>query len=450
MKLFLSELLNPGEIHFGIIAALLYMLPLKRKKLFLIRFCTAGLPLMLAGTGIVLLRRALIRKLEWGYLWNIPTEIVLFGIMTPLIIITLLAGVFRFCCNIQWIDALYGAFCADLTQHLAYTVFELFFPYASHRASRPLLPQTLWIECLSAAVIFGLTYFLLAKRLPQNGKYPLSCIRLLPTLLLIFLTGRAIGIITEHAYILKNSYFFQFIQLYDILLVSTLLTTQLLQRKKSDLEESIAVNRQIQQMQEREYQLFRRNTETLNHNFHDLRHLLNALKFESSNTTPEELLALNAQIDIYDCAINSGSRELDALLVDALLRCQKSTIQWTCVADGSAVKHISPVDLYVMLGNALDNAIESASEDPDALKRFLCISIWRRAQFAFIKIENNCPHSITFEDNLPQTTKSSSEFHGYGTKSIRDICRKYEGEYTMSAQNAVFTLDLVFPIPQRD
>ena len=447
MKMFFTELLNPGEIHFSVLAALLFMLPLNKKERFPTRFCTAGIPLILLGTGIVLLRRDLIRILNWGYLWDIPGEMVIFSVLTPLILIALIAGMFCFCCHIRWKDALYGAFCVNLTQYLAYSIFEMLLPNASHRASRPLVPETFWIECLITAFIFCLSYFFLAKRLPRNGSYPAGNTRALPLLVLILVMGRAVGLITEHAYVLESSYLFQLIQLHDILLTATLLVTQILQRQKADLEESIAVNMQIQQLQQREYQLFRRNTDSLNHRLHDLRHLLGAMKYENQASYSKEMQKLRDYIAVYDCAISTGNEALDALLIDAALRCQSHNIQWTCYADGAALSFLSPTDLYVIFGNALDNAIESALREPDTSRRFLFVNIWRKAQFVFVKIENSCPQSVTFENGLPQTTKEEPELHGFGTKSIRNVCSRYHGECSMSVHDSTFSLDLVFPIP---
>ena len=96
---------------------------------------------------------------------------------------------------------------------------------------------------------------------------------------------------------------------------------------------------------------------------------------------------------------------------------------------------------------ALDNAIEAAALEADPSMRFLFVNIWRKEQFTFIRIENTCSQSIVFEDGVPKTTKKNPELHGFGTKSIQNICRKYNGECSMSLHNNTFSLDIVFPIP---
>ena len=41
------------------------------------------------------------------------------------------------------------------------------------------------------------------------------------------------------------------------------------------------------------------------------------------------------------------------------LICENSGIHINCVADGSLLAFMNPVDLYTLFGNALDNAIEA-------------------------------------------------------------------------------------------
>ncbi len=53
------------------------------------------------------------------------------------------------------------------------------------------------------------------------------------------------------------------------------------------------------------------------------------------------------------------------------------------MADGSAVSFIDPIDLYTMLGNALDNAIESAAKISDPQKRLISVNIWKKRTNGF-------------------------------------------------------------------
>ena len=118
------------------------------------------------------------------------------------------------------------------------------------------------------------------------------------------------------------------------------------------------------------------------------------------------------------------------------------------MADGHAVSFIDSIDLYTLLGNALENAIESASQVENPQKRFLSVNIWRKERMAFLKIENYCETEPHFQNGLPVTTKNNNSFeHGYGMRSIRSVVRRYDGELKISTMNHVFTLSVLLPIP---
>ena len=105
------------------------------------------------------------------------------------------------------------------------------------------------------------------------------------------------------------------------------------------------------------------------------------------------------------------------------------------------------VDLCRLIGNALDNAVESVSkiEIPD--KRFLSVNIWKVGGLSFIKIENYCLEVPEFKDGLPLSTKLDKTEHGYGMQSIRMITETYNGQFKINVQNNIFSLNIMFPCP---
>ena len=119
----------------------------------------------------------------------------------------------------------------------------------------------------------------------------------------------------------------------------------------------------------------------------------------------------------------------------------------SCMADGSAVSFIDPIDLYTMLGNALDNAIESAAKISDPQKRLISVNIWKKERMAFIKIENYCDTILEFHNGLPVTTKSNASEHGYGMQSIQNVVERYGGEWKVQAEDQMFMLNIMLPIP---
>ena len=66
-----------------------------------------------------------------------------------------------------------------------------------------------------------------------------------------------------------------------------------------------------------------------------------------------------------------------------------------------------------------------------------------------ITVYNYCAQeNFVFKDGLPQTTKRQGELHGFGLKSVRRICDKYEGTLDIYPENNLFNVSILFPIPK--
>jgi sensor histidine kinase regulating citrate/malate metabolism len=117
------------------------------------------------------------------------------------------------------------------------------------------------------------------------------------------------------------------------------------------------------------------------------------------------------------------------------------------MADGKILSFIRHVDLYALLGNALDNAIESVQKTDDLEKRMIFLNIARRGETLLIHLENYCEVQPQFKDGLPITTKADRTSHGIGTKSIAYIVGKYDGNAVFGWDGELFRLDITIPIP---
>ena len=100
---------------------------------------------------------------------------------------------------------------------------------------------------------------------------------------------------------------------------------------------------------------------------------------------------------------------------------------------------MSQVDIYSLFGNALDNAIECLKGLP-VEERHVKLQVKNIGDMVNIICENTCHTKLKFENGLPATTKDDTYNHGFGTKSIKSICKKYAAEFKMSANGEIFAL----------
>jgi sensor histidine kinase regulating citrate/malate metabolism len=117
------------------------------------------------------------------------------------------------------------------------------------------------------------------------------------------------------------------------------------------------------------------------------------------------------------------------------------------MVDASQLDFMSTLDIYALLGNALDNAIESVSKNMDKEKRVVSLTISANGSFLCIQTNNYYEGKMQFEDGIPITTKKNRTYHGFGMKSMKHLAEKYGGSLYTSLNNDIFMLQIVIPIP---
>ena len=181
--------------------------------------------------------------------------------------------------------------------------------------------------------------------------------------------------------------------------------------------------------------------EAINRKCHDLRHQLAALRFAGDDERNRLIEETRRAIDIYDSTFDTGNPALDTLLTERSFHCANLDIRLSCTIGARTLGTIGVVDLYTMVGNALDNSIEAAVKLDDPDSRTVTLSIVQRGSLVVIAISNYFSGTLSIGgDGLPATTKADVSSHGIGIASIRSIARRYGGDVTVDAVDGTFTL----------
>ena len=110
--------------------------------------------------------------------------------------------------------------------------------------------------------------------------------------------------------------------------------------------------------------------------------------------------------------------------------------------------HIQSYDIGVIIGNALDNAIEACrklkAEQQDA-ETFIRISSFTRGKMFFIEVENSFNGKVRRkkQSEFPVTEKSDNRAHGMGLANIKHTAEKYHGGVDWTAEGKVFMLSVM-------
>lgn len=203
---------------------------------------------------------------------------------------------------------------------------------------------------------------------------------------------------------------------------------------------------------EKQRRLSEENIEAINRKCHDLKYQVAALRQlaadgNHSKAYDDAVDALEKDVMIYDSIAKTGYGGIDILLTEKSLLCDKKGILFTYMIDVEKLMFMDEVDLYILLGNALDNAIEAVCELPKE-QRIINMGVISRNEMTMLSVENFCAKPPQMVDGLPKTTKKDSANHGFGTKSIIGIAEKYGGSVQFFTYDDRFVLNVLFPFRQ--
>lgn len=201
-------------------------------------------------------------------------------------------------------------------------------------------------------------------------------------------------------------------------------------------------------LEREQHRLAQENMEYINMKCHDIKHWLETIKaIETRNKSSDEYFEkMEEAVKIYDFDLKTGNDALDICLTEKSIFYGKYSIIYSCMADGKALSFMAPHDIYSLIGNALDNAIDALLKVEDEAKRILDVVIKRQGKLLSIHIANYYEGNMEFKEGLPVTQQENKNEHGYGLKSIEYIVKKYGGSLSVVAKNNFFNLNIFIPI----
>ena len=108
------------------------------------------------------------------------------------------------------------------------------------------------------------------------------------------------------------------------------------------------------------------------------------------------------------------------------------------------IPEFSDLDLCVLLGNALDNAIEGVPVDGN---NEIYLELRNVDNFFMISVKNTITNSVLeYNPNLI-STKNEKELHGLGILSMKEVVQKYNGSIEFYESDNKFCCDMLLDIP---
>lgn len=182
---------------------------------------------------------------------------------------------------------------------------------------------------------------------------------------------------------------------------------------------------------------------------HDLKHNLVYLKAKLQEQTEDSLSEAGNKIDLLiggvlsdNIKLYTKNQKLNRILNYKLFSADKENIDTEVKVSIRGNASIDECSLYIILGNAIDNAIESLCKS-ESVKKKLTIRILEDNNNLLIKIQNPFVGSLDFKNGLPLTTKQNRTMHGIGLQSIRKLVEDKNGYLKISTLNNIFSLEIL-------
>lgn len=240
-----------------------------------------------------------------------------------------------------------------------------------------------------------------------------------------------------HTYIYISAAGLLFITVLVFALFSKLQNQLTISRDNREMKMQLALQTQAAENMENAYN----HTRALRH---DLKNHLHALGGMLANGNTDDALAYiqTMQSDLEDATYFAvtGNTAVDAILNEKLLAAQRQ--ETNLRFDTVSLKTIAakPMDLCIILSNALDNALEACQKISDIQSRTVTLKIRVEENFLLICVQNPVEKLPKKHGNSFLSDKKDRGNHGIGLRSIRSTAEKYSGEVLAQCENNVFTL----------
>ena len=231
-----------------------------------------------------------------------------------------------------------------------------------------------------------------------------------------------IGVLCNTLMILALVRFFRVFHLHKMEHERTVLEVSVLREQVSSGEKILAAQKEIQEMR------------------HDMKHFIQTLKQELKAVPDEQIRAKLAE---YEQHLNGTVTPVYTIVpaINFVLNAKreeafKKGIDFVCRLNVTCDPGLEDEDMYILLGNALDNAIHHIG----SAKKIL-VEMREVQEMFMIMVKNSIDHPV-LDENGDLVRLSDREEHGFGVISMNRVAGKYSGfvTFTESAEDLICTI----------
>ncbi len=187
-----------------------------------------------------------------------------------------------------------------------------------------------------------------------------------------------------------------------------------------------------------------RKMRTWRHDYHNHMQVLTAyLEAGEVEKARAFLDEINENLTKVDTVLKTGNTMVDAILNSKISLMSAKEIRVDATAHVPATLAVTNIDLCVIIGNLLDNAME-ACEKLHAESRFVRIYISVKGNHLYMSFTNSAGKKQTKVGNIFASTKGAD--HGFGLSRVDTLVEQYGGYLTRASEDGGYTTEVILPL----
>lgn len=180
---------------------------------------------------------------------------------------------------------------------------------------------------------------------------------------------------------------------------------------------------------------------------HDYKHHIQTMKahlmLEQYRELDDYLNELDTDLTEVDTVLRTGNVRIDAVLNSKLAVAKEKGICVNAKAIVPDQLKVKEVDLCVIVGNLLDNAMEACGGAAEE-KQFIRVYIEALKEQLYIYVSNSMADHIIKAGERYLSTKSGN--HGFGLMRIDRVVKKYNGYINRQHEEGIFATEIMLPL----
>lgn len=215
----------------------------------------------------------------------------------------------------------------------------------------------------------------------------------------------------------------------------------------------IILEKQVENMQEHMNKMERiySGIRSMKHDMNNTIYVIGQLSDEKNSELQAYLRELNSNLKKLEIRYKTGNTVVDTLLNIKYHEAKEKLPDLKIDADKLLFPNnlkIHSYDIGVIIGNAVDNAIEACvklQENDENAETFIRLSSILKSDLLILTVENSFGGKLLKkkQDEFPETDKEDKKSHGIGLANIKITAEKYQGTMDFKVNGRIFTLSVM-------